>query len=138
MKSAFHLSSLVSAALFGCAIAGQTAAQTTTSSSLTTSAPDPQQSQVAPPPQSKAEASQLYQDTSPQARARLAQREAHAAFQHAMRQCRGLKAADRTSCMNEARTNLRNDLAYARNLPNEDTQTASSSASDISLSLIHI
>lgn len=63
---------------------------------------------------SSAAARQLREDFSPQAQYRNALREAHAAYGEAMKQCKGMSGSDKTSCINDAKKHLQNDLAYAR------------------------
>lgn len=62
------------------------------------------------------EARQLTEDFSPQAQYRLATREAQAAYQDAVANCKTMKGADRTACMKEAHTNLQADLANAKKM----------------------
>jgi hypothetical protein len=62
------------------------------------------------------EARQLTEDFSPQAQYRLATREAQAAYQDAITNCKTMKGADRNNCMKEARTNLQADLANAKKM----------------------
>lgn len=65
---------------------------------------------------SRAEAMQTIEDTTPQARHKTATREAHAAYQEALADCRKMRAAERTPCMKEAKTNLQSDLAEAKKI----------------------
>jgi hypothetical protein len=62
------------------------------------------------------EARQMTEDFSPQAQYRLATREAQAAYQDAITNCKTMKGADRNNCMKEARTNLQADLANAKKM----------------------
>lgn len=62
------------------------------------------------------EAKQLTEDFSPQAQYRLATREAQAAYQDAVTNCKTMKGAERNSCIKEARTNLQADLANAKKM----------------------
>lgn len=62
------------------------------------------------------EARQLTEDFSPQAQYRLATREAQAAYQDAMTNCKTMKGAERNNCMKEARSNLQADLANAKKI----------------------
>lgn len=62
------------------------------------------------------EAKQMTEDFSPQAQYRLATREAQAAYQDALSNCKTMKGADRSNCMKEARTNLQADLANAKKM----------------------
>lgn len=63
---------------------------------------------------SKIEEQQLTEDFSPQAQYRLATREAHAAYQDALANCRKQKGTERNNCVKEARANLQGDLAEAK------------------------
>jgi Tfp pilus assembly protein PilP len=62
------------------------------------------------------EAKQMTEDFSPQAQARLATREAQAAYQDAVSNCKTMKGADRNSCMKEARANLQTDISNAKKM----------------------
>jgi hypothetical protein len=86
------------------------------------------QSQTADPSLTKAEARQLSQDTSPQARSQLARREAHAAHKEAMSACKSLGKAERKACSAEANTNLKNDLNYAKEIRTSGTSMGGSGA----------
>jgi hypothetical protein len=59
-------------------------------------------------------AKQMTEDFSPQAQYKLAMREAQAAYQDAVTNCKSMKGVDRTSCMKEARSNLQADLSTAK------------------------
>jgi hypothetical protein len=76
---------------------------------------------------SRAEAKQLTQDMSSKARTELARREAHAAYKEAMSACKSMDKIERKSCVSDAKTNLRNDLAYAKNVMTETSSGGSSS-----------
>lgn len=80
------------------------------------------------PSWSKAEALQLTQDFSPKARARLAEREAYAAYEEAMRACKSMGRAERKSCAADAKTHLKNDLSYASEIRSGQTSAGSSGA----------
>ena len=79
-------------------------------------------------PANKAEAAQLSQDMSPQARSQLARREAHAAYREAMAACKSMAQAERKGCMSEAKSNLNNDLKYAKEIRSSGTSMGASGA----------
>lgn len=62
------------------------------------------------------EAKQLSEDFSPQAQYRLATREAQAAYQDAVANCKSMKGTDRSNCIKDARANLQADLANAKKM----------------------
>jgi hypothetical protein len=62
------------------------------------------------------EAKQMTEDFGPQAQARLATREAQAAYQDAVSNCKTMKGSARNNCMKEARANLQADLASAKKM----------------------
>jgi hypothetical protein len=64
--------------------------------------------------ESKAEQRQMVEDMSPRAQAQLARREAQAAYQDAVAECKKMRGNQRAACMKEARSNLQNDLAQGR------------------------
>ncbi|RJF99154.1 hypothetical protein [Noviherbaspirillum saxi] len=63
---------------------------------------------------SRAEARQTVEDRTPQAQFQTSKREANAAYQEALAECKKMRGTDRNKCMSEAKTNLQNDLAEAR------------------------
>lgn len=65
-------------------------------------------------PVTAAEKQQLVQSFTPQARYNLAKREAQAAYGEAVKECKSMSGAERSSCTKEARANLQQDLAYAK------------------------
>ncbi|NEX60421.1 hypothetical protein [Noviherbaspirillum galbum] len=62
---------------------------------------------------SAVEKRQLSEDFSPQGQYRIATKEAQAAYQDALKECRQ-SGSDRNSCMTEAKRNLQSDLAQAK------------------------
>ena len=62
----------------------------------------------------RAEERQMVEDTSPKAQYNRSVKEAHAAYAEASKECGRMRSRDKTSCMQEAKTNLNNDLAAAR------------------------
>lgn len=86
------------------------------------------QSSMGSPPPSKAEAMQLSQDMSPQARSQLARREAHAAYKEAMSACKSMDKAERKDCSSEARANLNKDLKYAKEIRTSGASMGASGA----------
>jgi hypothetical protein len=64
----------------------------------------------------RAEARQTIEDTTPRAQYNTSQREAQAAYQEALNDCKKMRGAEKTACAKEARTNLQNDLAEAKKL----------------------
>lgn len=74
------------------------------------------QSEPGMQPMGRSEAMQMSQDMSPQARAQLSRREAHAAYNEAMKACKTMAQSERKDCMAEAKTNLNQDLRYAREM----------------------
>jgi phage gp36-like protein len=75
---------------------------------------------------SKAEARQTVEDTSPRAQYNRSTKEAQAAYQEALAGCGKMRGAEKTACTKEAKTNLQNDLAYARKVMNGDISVGSS------------
>jgi hypothetical protein len=63
---------------------------------------------------SKAEARQMHEDFSPTAQYNLSKREAYAAYDEALKACKGMRGTDRRSCNKDAQSQLKNDLAYAK------------------------
>ena len=63
---------------------------------------------------SKAEARQTVEETTPQAQYQRSRREANAAYRGAVAECRKMHGADRNACTKEARSNLQSDLAEAK------------------------
>ena len=61
-----------------------------------------------------AEQRQMTEDMSPRAQYNRSVKEAHAAYAEASKECGRMRSRDKTSCMQEAKTNLNNDLAAAR------------------------
>lgn len=72
-----------------------------------------------------AEKKQFVQTFTPQAQYKLATRESHAAYSEALKTCQGMSKAERTSCMKEARANLKNDMAYAKSQYQQDISGSS-------------
>lgn len=62
----------------------------------------------------KEQARQTVEDMSPRGQYLLSQKEANAAYQEALAECRKMKGADRTLCMKEARQNRQADIAKAQ------------------------
>ena len=62
----------------------------------------------------KAEERQMTEDTSPRAQYNRSVKEANAAYAEAAKECRRMAAGQRASCMREAQSNLKSDLASAR------------------------
>ena len=54
------------------------------------------------------------EDATAQARYQTSTKEAHAAYQEALKDCRTMKGAERASCLKEANVNLQADLAAAK------------------------
>lgn len=63
---------------------------------------------------SRAESRQLIEDKTPQTRYQTSSKEANAAYQEAIAECRRMQGGERSECMKEARSNLQNDLAEAK------------------------
>lgn len=61
----------------------------------------------------RAESRQMQETFTPQAEYQLSRREAHAAYQDALKACREEKRADRANCMRDAKSQLQQDLADA-------------------------
>ena len=80
---------------------------------------------------SKAEARQMVEDKTPQAKYNTSRREAQAAYSEAVSQCKAMRGADKNTCMKEAKTNLQNDLADAKKMMSGDTSVGSSPESSI-------
>lgn len=74
------------------------------------------QSDLGTQPMGRSEAMQMSQDMSPQARAQLSKREAHAAYKEAMKACKTMAQSERKDCMAEAKTNLNQDLRHAKEM----------------------
>jgi hypothetical protein len=53
-------------------------------------------------------------DNSAQMQYQRSKREAQAAYQEALADCRKMRASERSACTKEAKTNLQNDLAEAK------------------------
>lgn len=75
------------------------------------------------------EARQMKEDLTPQARYNTSRKEANAAYSEALRMCRSMTGTERDDCQQEARSNLRNDLAQARQTLSSETGVGSSGAS---------
>jgi hypothetical protein len=76
--------------------------------------------------ESQIEARQMKEDTTPRAHYNTSKKEANAAYNEALKECRSMGRAERSDCMKEAQTNLRNDLAQARETLNSETGMGSS------------
>lgn len=63
---------------------------------------------------SRVESRQLMEDKTPQARYQTSRKEANAAYQEALAECKKMQSGERSGCMKEARSNLQNDLAEAK------------------------
>jgi hypothetical protein len=63
---------------------------------------------------SRAEARQTVEDRTPQAQYQTSKREANAAYQDALAECKKMRSTERTGCMKEAKSNLQSDLAQAK------------------------
>lgn len=63
---------------------------------------------------SRAESRQLIEDKTAQAQYQTSRKEANAAYQEALAQCRKMQSGERSGCLKEARSNLQNDLAEAK------------------------
>lgn len=94
MNTRLHSTSVVMALILGSAFAFPTLA--------------------ASPATSKAEAAQTTEDFSPQAQYKLSQKEAHAAYRMNVNDCKSMSGKEKTSCMKDAKTQLREDLASAK------------------------
>jgi hypothetical protein len=110
MKTFLHIATLSSAALL---------------SSLATG-----QSNMNAPHAATSASAQMSQDMSPQMRAQLARREAHAAYNEALRACRSMERSERKGCMTEAKRNLQSDLSYAKEIRNPQTSAGASGGAD--------
>lgn len=64
----------------------------------------------------QAEARQLVEDKTPQAQYQTSRKEANAAYQEALVECKKMQGSERSGCMKEARSNLQSDLAEAKRL----------------------
>lgn len=62
----------------------------------------------------RAEAQQSKEDVSPQGQYRIAKKEADAAYQEALTNCKKMSKADRTACMKDAKAAHQADLAQAK------------------------
>lgn len=62
----------------------------------------------------RAEERQMMEETGPRAQYGRAVKEANAAYAEAVRECGRMASKQRASCMQEARGNLKDDLASAR------------------------
>jgi len=62
----------------------------------------------------RAEERQMVEDTSPRAQYNRSLKEAHAAYAEALKECGKMRGSEKTSCTKEAKTNLNDDLAYAK------------------------
>lgn len=76
--------------------------------------------------ESQIEAQQMKEDATPRARYNTSKKEANAAYSEAVKECRSMDRAQRSDCMKEARTNLQNDMAQARQMLNDETGMGSS------------
>jgi hypothetical protein len=83
---------------------------------------------------SAAEAQQLVENFTPEAQYRLSRREAYAAYNEALQRCRQSGGAERTACMRDAKSQLRDDLAYAKAQRQGDTSVGSSGTAGTSAS----
>lgn len=72
---------------------------------------------------SRAEARQTVEDTTPRAQYNTSKREAQAAYQEALNDCKKMRGTEKTACMKEARGNLQNDLAEAKKVLGSSTST---------------
>jgi hypothetical protein len=54
------------------------------------------------------------EDVTAQARYQTSTKEAHAAYQEALKDCRTMKGSERSACLKEANVNLQADLAAAK------------------------
>jgi len=63
---------------------------------------------------SKVEAQQSTEDTSPQGQYKIAQKEANAAYQQALADCKKMSKSERSGCVKEAKSNYQADLAEAK------------------------
>lgn len=59
------------------------------------------------------------EDSTAKAQSKTAQKEAAAAYQEALADCRKMRGAEAKACMKEARDNYRNDTADAKKLLNQ-------------------
>ncbi len=64
--------------------------------------------------ENKAEAQQMTEDMSPQGQYKIAKKEAAAAYQQALSDCKKMSKAERNSCVKEAKSNYQADLAQAK------------------------
>lgn len=71
----------------------------------------------------RAEARQLIDESTPEARYKNARREAYAAYEEAKNACKQLQKSERTACLKEARSYLQDDLAYARQFLGKETSS---------------
>lgn len=71
---------------------------------------------VEPSPIDKDPARWYTEDSTAKAQSKTAQKEAGAAYQEALADCRKMRGADAKACMNEARDNYQNDVADAKKL----------------------
>lgn len=69
---------------------------------------------AAPPAESKVEAQQSTEDMSPRGQYKIAQKEANAAYQQALSDCKKMSKSERAGCMKEAKSNYQSDLAQAK------------------------
>lgn len=76
--------------------------------------------------ESRAEARQMKEDTTPRARYNTSRKEANAAYSEAVKACNSMSGKGKTDCLKEARTNLRDDLAQARQTLSSETGMGSS------------
>jgi len=65
---------------------------------------------------SSVEIRQSTEDTSPQAQYKRAQREAHAAYQEALADCKKMSKSERSACEKEAKTNFQSDMKDAEKM----------------------
>jgi hypothetical protein len=90
------------AALLGGALLNCTAALAQNSADLSPTAKDP--------------ARWYTEDSTAKARSQTAQKEANAAYQQALADCRKMRGAEAKACTKEARDNYRNDMAEAKKM----------------------
>lgn len=69
------------------------------------------------------EARQTTEDTTPRAQYSTSKREAQAAYQEALNDCKKVRGTEKTACMKEARTNLQSDLAEAKKMLGSSTSS---------------
>jgi hypothetical protein len=67
----------------------------------------------------RAEARQMVEDTTPQAQYNTSRREAYAAYQEALNECKKMRGTEKTACTKEAKGYLQSGLAEAKKLLGE-------------------